>query len=109
MSPYFKKPSKYAWLFSEIWTGFRDISMLCEVGWTVLNGRVQFLPVCEWEKNKKSEQVKLDFMRKYFRYISKTCLICRHICEIQIYTMSLFNVSEKGHSTYVEFRDCQAK
>jgi len=64
--------------------GYRDLSLLVEVGFLERGGLVEFVPAKEWESLEAA----------------------RHICEIQVHARPLYTVKQAGsHEKYVSFRD----
>lgn len=67
--------------------GYRDLSMLVEVGWIDDGSLLNFVPVKEWDEVRAS----------------------RHICEIQVHLATLHKVKEgSSHANYCRFRDLMA-
>jgi len=64
-------------------TGYRDLSILVEVGWVESGCTIEFLPVKDWGRGTS-----------------------RHICEIQVFVSALYEVKEReAHDTYCTYRD----
>ncbi|EKX43024.1 hypothetical protein GUITHDRAFT_140871 [Guillardia theta CCMP2712] len=70
-------------------TGFRNLSLSLEVGWTSDERTCHFVPVAAWERNGEVET---------------------HIVEVQVHLRPLYEVTKEGsHGSYVFWRDLLAK
>ena len=74
---------------SQPWTGYRDLSINCEVAWEqdVQERRICCLPVSDWDRVAKYRRVE------------------RHVCEVQVLLSQFYEISNENHGVYVDHRN----